>query len=172
MRFVSPGTQTGTVAGTVTESGSDGDHKTRVAASGWYELKGLGPGDYRETFTPDDNNTEFVSLKLNIPVNGSCAGSGVHLGNVTVSGIRAEGVPFVAQEVIPNFDGTPNGISAWFICEHYDARKRFDARAAAEALRKTLLSAGFPEDGVETLQIRVTSETEIQEGGGRFHFFR
>lgn len=64
VRFVSPGTQTGTVAGTVTESGSDGDHKTRVAVSGWYELKGLAPGDYRETFTPDDNSTEFVSLKL------------------------------------------------------------------------------------------------------------
>jgi hypothetical protein len=86
VRFVSPGTQIGTVAGTVTESGSDGDHKTRVAASGWYELKGLAPGDYRETFTPDDNSTEFVSLKLSIPVNGSCVESGVLLGNVTVSG--------------------------------------------------------------------------------------
>jgi len=86
VRFVSPGTQTGTVAGTVTESGSDGDHKTRVAASGWYELKGLAPGDYRETFTPDDNSTESVSLRLSIPVNGSCVQSGVRLGNLTVSG--------------------------------------------------------------------------------------
>jgi hypothetical protein len=86
VRFASPGTQTGTVTGTVTESGSDGDHKTRVAASGWYELKGLAPGDYRETFTPDDNSTEFVSLRLSIPVNGSCVESGVRLGNVTVRG--------------------------------------------------------------------------------------
>jgi len=86
VRFVSPGTQTGTVTGTVTESGSDGDHKTRVAASGWYELKGLAPGNYRETFTPDDNSTEFVSLRLSIPVSGSCIESGVRLGNVTVSG--------------------------------------------------------------------------------------
>ena len=86
VRLVSPGTQTGTVTGTVTESGSDGDHKTRVAASGWYELKGLAPGNYRETFTPDDNSTEFVSLRLSIPVNGSCVESGVLLGNVTVSG--------------------------------------------------------------------------------------
>jgi len=101
VRFVSPGTQTGTVAGTVTESGSDGDHKTRVAASGWYELKGLGPGDYRETFTPDDNSTEFVSLKLNIPVNGSCAGSGVHLGKLTVSGSVSDesGTPISGAEV-------------------------------------------------------------------------
>jgi hypothetical protein len=101
VRFVSPGAQTGTVAGTVTESGSDGDHKTRVAASGWYELKGLAPGDYRETFTPDDNSTEFVSLKLNIPVNGSCAGSGVRLGNVTVSGSVSDeaGTPISGAEV-------------------------------------------------------------------------
>ena len=86
VRFASLGTQIGTVAGTVTESGRDGDHKTRVATSGWYELKGLAPGDYRETFTADDDSTEFVSFKLSIPVNGSCAESGVRLGNVTVSG--------------------------------------------------------------------------------------
>ena len=85
VRFVSPGTQTGTVAGTVTESASDGNHKTRVPASGWYELKGLAPGDYRETFMPDDNSTEFLSLSLSIPVSGSCVESGVRLGNVTVS---------------------------------------------------------------------------------------
>jgi len=30
--------------------------------------------------------------------------------------LRAEGLRFVDQEVIPNFDGTPNEISAWFIC--------------------------------------------------------
>lgn len=101
VRFVSPGTQTGTVGGTVTESGNDGDHKARVGASGWYELKELPPGDYRETFTPDDNSTEFVSLKLNIPVNGSCARSGVRLGNVTVSGIVSDesGKPISGAEV-------------------------------------------------------------------------
>jgi hypothetical protein len=101
VRFVSPGTQTGTVAATVTEAGSDGNHKTRVVASGWYELKGLAPGDYRETFTPDDNSTEFVSLKLRIPVNGSCAESGVRLGNVTVSGSVSErsGTPISGAEV-------------------------------------------------------------------------
>ena len=101
VRFVSPGTQTGTVAGTVTESGGDGDHKARVAASGWYELKGLAPGNYRETFTPDGNSTEFVSLKLNIPVNGSCAESGVRLGNVTVRGSVSDesGTPTSGAEV-------------------------------------------------------------------------
>jgi hypothetical protein len=69
---------------------------------------------------------------------------------------------------MPNFDGSPNGISAWFICEHYGARQGFDAHAATEALKKKLLAAGFPQQGVETLQTCVTSQTEIQAGGGPF----
>jgi hypothetical protein len=64
----------------------DGDHKIRIFPSGSYELNRLAPGDYRETFTPDDNSTEFISFKLNVPVEGSCASSGVRLGNLTVSG--------------------------------------------------------------------------------------
>ena len=40
--------------------------------------------------------------------------------------LRAEGFRFVDQEVIPNFDGTPKGMFAWFICEQYDAREEFD----------------------------------------------
>jgi hypothetical protein len=74
--------------------------------------------------------------------------------------------------VIPNFDGTPNGIFAWFICEHYYARQEFDLQAVTEALRKKLRDAEFPQDAVETLRTGVTSQTEIQAGGGRFYFFR
>jgi len=86
--------------------------------------------------------------------------------------LRAEGFLFVDQEVIPNLDGSPNDISAWFICEHHAARERFDAEAATAALKEKLKNAGFPDDGVETLQTRVTSQTEIRAGGGGFHFFR
>lgn len=86
VRFVSPGTQSGTVMGTITASGVDGDYKTRVPASGWYELRGLPPGTYRETFTPDDYSTESISFTLPIRVDGGCASSGVRLGNLTVSG--------------------------------------------------------------------------------------
>lgn len=86
--------------------------------------------------------------------------------------LRDEGFRFVDQEVIPNFDGTPNGISAWFICEHYSAREGFDLQGATEALKNKLRGAGFPQEAVETLQTRVTSQTEIQAGGGRFYFFR
>src|SRR5437899_2963600 len=37
VRFVSPGAQMGTLAGTITESGENGDHKSRVSDTGSYE---------------------------------------------------------------------------------------------------------------------------------------
>lgn len=86
--------------------------------------------------------------------------------------LAAEGFRFVDQEVIPNVDGSPNGIFAWFICEHYSAREKFELQAATEALRKKLRDAEIPLDALETLRTDVTSQTEIQAGGGRFYFFR
>lgn len=86
VRFVSPAYQSGPMAGTVTASGRDGDHKAWVAASGKYEINGLATGDYRLTFKPDDDSTEDVEFKVSIPVNGSCASTGVSLGNVNVRG--------------------------------------------------------------------------------------
>lgn len=86
--------------------------------------------------------------------------------------LRTDGLGFVDQEVIPNFNGSPDGIFAWFICEHSYAREKFDLRAATQALRNKLRDAEFPQGAVETLRTGVTSQTEIQAGGGRFSFFR
>ena len=86
--------------------------------------------------------------------------------------LRDEGLSFVDQEVIAPFDETPKNISAWFICEHYYAGQRFDVQAATEALKDKLRNSGFPYDAIETLRTRVTSQTEIAAGGGRFYFFR
>ena len=86
--------------------------------------------------------------------------------------LKAEGFRFVDQEVIPNFDATPNGIFAWFICEHDGAREEFDLQLAKEGLTNKLRDAGFPHGAVGTLKTAVTSQTEIQAGGGRFYFFR
>ncbi|MBZ5666657.1 MAG: hypothetical protein LAO30_18850 [Acidobacteriia bacterium] len=86
--------------------------------------------------------------------------------------LREEGLPFIDQEVVPNFKGDSNGLAAWFICEHYSAKERFDLEASTEALKKKMRDAGFPHHAVETLWTGVTSRTEIQAGGGRFHFFR
>jgi hypothetical protein len=74
--------------------------------------------------------------------------------------------------VIPNFDGDPNGLAAWFICEHYSAKEKFDLQASTEALKNKMRGAGFPQRAVETLWTGATSQTEIQTGGGRFYFFR
>ncbi len=86
--------------------------------------------------------------------------------------LRADGLPFVDEEVIPNFDGDPNGLVTWFICEHYSAREKFDVQASTDALKEKMRAAGFPQRAIETLRTRVTSHTEIQAGGGRFYFFR
>ncbi|HET9305928.1 MAG TPA: hypothetical protein VFO46_07885 [Candidatus Sulfotelmatobacter sp.] len=86
--------------------------------------------------------------------------------------LRSEGFHFLDQEVIPNFDGDPNGLVAWFICEDHDAKERFDLRGASEALKKKMRDAGFPPGAVETIRTGVTSQAEIQAGGGRFYFFR
>lgn len=76
VRFVNSESRADAVSGTIVEFGRDGEHKTRVSASGSYELTGLVPGDYRETFTLDGSRTEYVNSRVRIPVNGSCAESG------------------------------------------------------------------------------------------------
>lgn len=86
--------------------------------------------------------------------------------------VRNEGLLFLDQEVIPNFDGDPNGLFAWFICEDHDAKERFDLRGASEALKNKMRDAGFPQSAVEAIRTGVTSQAEIQAGGGRFYFFR
>ena len=90
--FVGPAYQTGIIAGTLTASGKDVEYKAPVGVAGKYELNGLAAGDYRLTFKPDDDTTEDVQFKVNIPVNGSCASTGVRLGNVNVSGTVVDAV--------------------------------------------------------------------------------
>jgi hypothetical protein len=86
--------------------------------------------------------------------------------------LRGEGLPFVDEKVIPNFDGDPNGLAAWFICEHCTAKEQFDLHASTEELKNKMRGAGFPQRAMETLRTRVTSQADIQAGGGRFYFFR
>ena len=84
-------------------------------------------------------------------------------------------VPFVDSEVIPPFDGSPNGIFVWFICDSATTRDEFRARAlpyATGRLRTLVVEAGFPAAAAETVRTDVTSNEEIESGGGRFNFFR
>jgi len=86
--------------------------------------------------------------------------------------LKAEGLGFTDQEVVPGLDGDPNGMFAWFICGHHAEKEKFELRNAIEALKTKMRDAGFPRSAIDTLRGGVTSETEIQAGGGRFYFFR
>jgi hypothetical protein len=89
------------------------------------------------------------------------------------SGVCA--VPFVDYEVIPPFDGSPDGIFVWFICEAAVTKDLFMATELLNATRRLQSIAvedGFPKSAAQTLRTAVTSKTEIEQGGGRFNFFR
>lgn len=86
------------------------------------------------------------------------------------------GEGLVDAEVIPDFSGRPEQMSAWLIFatrERAQAAKATARRAALEArARELLVAAGFPDDALASFRLDVTSEPEIEEGGGRFSFFR
>jgi hypothetical protein len=84
-------------------------------------------------------------------------------------------VPFVDCEVVPPFDGSPDGIFIWFICETVALKERFRAEAllsATRRLRAIAIEGGFPAAAADTLLSDVTSKEDIEQGGGRFYFFR
>jgi hypothetical protein len=84
-------------------------------------------------------------------------------------------VPFVDWEVMPPFDGSPDGVFVWFICSTPSDSGSFRVDALTDAtnrLRSLAIDAGLPERSATTLRTDVTSHAEIEAGGGRFHFFR
>ena len=84
-------------------------------------------------------------------------------------------VPFVDCQIIPPLTGDPDNIGVWFICDTILEKERFRFEAlsfATERLRMMAVEDGFPTASAETLRSDVTSEEDIQRGGGRFYFFR
>jgi hypothetical protein len=77
-------------------------------------------------------------------------------------------------EIIGDFDGSPERISAWLIfgTRHEAERARASHDALRARAREVLDRAGYPADAVKTVELLFTSEPEIEEGGGRFLFFR
>ena len=57
--------------------------------------------------------------------------------------LRGEGLHFLDQEVIPNFDGGPNGLVAWFICEDHDAKERFDSSGCQRSVEEQNAGRGI-----------------------------
>ena len=84
-------------------------------------------------------------------------------------------IHFVDYEVLPPFDGRAEDIFVWFICQNRIEKEQFRQRsleAATVALTEMLKQKSFPESAISSLRTGVTSQQEIEEGGGRFYFFR
>ncbi|HEX5824898.1 MAG TPA: hypothetical protein VFY18_10615 [Candidatus Limnocylindrales bacterium] len=77
-------------------------------------------------------------------------------------------------EVIPNFGGDPDNIEAWLIFQVSSDASWAEAHESLFRGRalSLLTDAGFPGAALESFVLRFTSTTEIEEGGGRFAFFR
>ena|ERR1019366_7734713 len=84
-------------------------------------------------------------------------------------------VEVVDYEVMPHFDGRPDDMFVWFICSTKEAKGLFnrDVRVLAlNLLHEEIARRGFPRNAVDSLKMDVTSKIDIEEGGGRFYFFR
>jgi hypothetical protein len=80
----------------------------------------------------------------------------------------------VDREVIPPFDGRPDDIAVHLVVAtraEADAA-RADLPRLAERAKAGLRDAGFPVAALATLAVLVTSYEEIEDGGGRFYYFR
>ena len=82
--------------------------------------------------------------------------------------------PVVDREIMPQFSGRPEDMFLWFICERgIDVPKL----KSIEGLLKSRIQGcmeirGFPTSAVNSLQVGSTSLEDIEEGGGRFYYFR
>jgi hypothetical protein len=75
---------------------------------------------------------------------------------------------------MPHFDGRPDDMFIWFICERaadvpLAEAQRLELQAA---FQQRMSARGFPKQAVDTLRSGVTSLEDIEAGGGRFYFFR
>lgn len=79
-------------------------------------------------------------------------------------------------EVIPHFDGRPDDMVAWLIFRTRDEAQTAKAPSATKLLdaraHDLLAARGFPSDALASFRLGFTSQPEIDEGGGRFCFFR
>jgi hypothetical protein len=87
-------------------------------------------------------------------------------------GVRSP--PIVDREVVPHFDGRPDDMFIWFICERAvdvapAEAQRLELQAAVQ---ERMTAGGFPKQAVDSLRSGVTSLEDINAGGGRFYYFR
>lgn len=82
--------------------------------------------------------------------------------------------PVVDREIMPALDGTPDDMFVWFICEKaMDVETLKTAESPLKSLLKDRMKErGFPGSSISSLRVGSTSLEDIENGGGRFYFFR
>lgn len=76
--------------------------------------------------------------------------------------------PFVDHEVARGSEGGPEDMTAWLICRSRSEQRSFtdtELSRTASALKRKMITAGFPDAAVASLRVRVTSRDEVQERG-------
>jgi hypothetical protein len=78
------------------------------------------------------------------------------------------------REVIPNFDGSANGLFLWLICARSSDVPRLSAQEGELRVLVTTAMArrGFSREAQDSLGLNFTSREDIEAGGGRFYYFR
>jgi hypothetical protein len=80
----------------------------------------------------------------------------------------------IDREVIPGFDGSPDEMAVWLICQN--AAEVPKLQPQRETLRRALVERmrahNFPEMACQTVWLGFVSREEIDHGGGRFQYFR
>jgi hypothetical protein len=80
----------------------------------------------------------------------------------------------VDREVIPDFGGSPDRLTLWLICAKKSDVPALEREAAnlRELLTEAMGHHGFPQSARDTLWLGFTSHEQIEQGGGRFAYFR
>jgi len=82
--------------------------------------------------------------------------------------------PVVDREIMPQFSGSPDDMFLWFICEKADDVQRLKSNEGPlkSRIQDRMKIRGFPNSATDSLQVGSTSLEDIEEGGGRFYYFR
>ncbi|HLP25231.1 MAG TPA: hypothetical protein VK477_06115 [Acidobacteriota bacterium] len=83
--------------------------------------------------------------------------------------------PVVDHELIAPRGSGAEDFFVWLVCRTKAERRTFTDTEQARfvsALKKRMLTAGFPEPAVASLTVRVTSREEVDAAGGRFSALR
>jgi hypothetical protein len=82
--------------------------------------------------------------------------------------------PVVDHEIVRGASGAADDFTVWLVCRSQSERREFSdtqLASSASALRRKMIAVGFPENVVDSVQIRATSREEVEKRGG-YSFLR